>query len=74
MMWSQLPNEDACGAKRDDHMLASLTLPAIFIAGFFSGYAVRFWRSEGRRSNHAMSRRGESGSRASMFGHARRAF
>jgi hypothetical protein len=55
-------------------MILFLILSTIFLAGFIAGYAARSWRPQQRRWRWLASQREESKSRASMFGHARRAF
>ena len=55
-------------------MILFLICSTIFLAGFFAGYAMRSWRSERGRWHRLVSSRAESKARASMFGHARRAF
>jgi hypothetical protein len=63
---------------RGDHgttaMLAVLILSLIFAAGFCLGYVTRAWRSGKRRARHLLYAPHNGGSRASTFGHARRAF
>ena len=67
-------------------MLAALTLLILFLVGFFSGYALRAWRSRKRRAHYLMSapyrakpqpmkkKSYAAKPQASAFGHARRAF
>jgi len=55
-------------------MILFLICSTTFFAGFFAGYAIRSRRSEQRGWYRLLSSRQESKSRASMFGHARRAF
>jgi hypothetical protein len=55
-------------------MLAILILSLTFIAGFCSGYAARVWRSHKRRERRRIYAPYAAESRATTFGHARRAF
>jgi hypothetical protein len=55
-------------------MLAMLILSLTFVAGFCSGYAARVWRSHKRRARQKMYRPYSAESRATAFGHPRRAF
>jgi hypothetical protein len=55
-------------------MLPILILLLIFAAGFALGYATRARRSHKRRERHLMYAPYSAESRATTFGHARRAF
>jgi hypothetical protein len=74
MMWSQLGNETTAGRQGTTTMLPVLILVLIFTAGFGLGYATRAWRSHRRRARHLMYSPYAPESRATTFGHARRAF
>jgi hypothetical protein len=62
------------GQQWDTTMLPILVLLLIFAAGFGLGYATRARRSHRRRARHLMYSPYAAGSRATTFGHARRAF
>lgn len=63
-------------------VMALSILAAMFVAGYFAGYATRAWRSQRRRAQYlaswpyqaAAATAGASKPRTSMFGHPRRAF
>ncbi|SHJ86018.1 hypothetical protein SAMN05444159_1712 [Bradyrhizobium lablabi] len=55
-------------------MLTMLILSLTFIAGFCSGYAVRVRRSHKRRERQRLYAPYAAESRATTFGHPRRAF
>jgi hypothetical protein len=55
-------------------MFPIFILSLIFAAGFGLGYATRAWRSHQRRVRERMYAPYTAGSRATTFGHARRAF
>ena len=62
------------GSKWTSPMLPIIILSLIFGAGFCLGYGARAWRSRKRRARHMLYARYNSASRATTFGHARRAF